>query len=92
MDDAGSNPVGASRIRARGPKDRALSFYLRGSRFESARACQCDRAKVVVSPRGLCTLVRLLLSEFQCRFNNLDAGEFVYAGGAAHGSAMQYRS
>ena len=41
MDDAGSSPVGASIIRARGPMDRALSFYLRGSRFESARACQC---------------------------------------------------
>ncbi len=43
MDDAGSNPVGASIIRARGPMDRALSFYLRGSRFESARACQCPQ-------------------------------------------------
>ena len=41
MDDAGSSPFGVSRIRARGPMDRALSFYLRGLRFESARACQC---------------------------------------------------
>jgi hypothetical protein len=50
MDDAGSSPVGASIIRERGPMDRALSFYLRGSRFESARDCQCPQRVPPESP------------------------------------------